>query len=233
MAEKPHNAEVHSDFGEGIDEETQKLVDKHITTGSEESEPQVSGFSDIEEQAATSEETPAEEEVPATSESEEAEEPAPKIKKQSGVDKRIGHLTWEREEAKRDNQKLRDEIETLKTPTKKPEPEVELNKPVEKDFENYSDYLDARDDYSVAIQKRAIREESKIIRQEESAKTSLNKRETDYEAKLKIAETKKKGKIYQQGIKIAIVVSAEAVTGRAISEAPNMAASYDPFPASL
>ena len=113
---------------------------------------------------------------------ERSENEEPEAKSQGGINKKIGKLTKQREEARRESEALKRRIAELEAKQPAKEPKVtEIN---ESDFENYDDYLDAVDKQEQEkTQKPEEKPEVEDAKKEESKTDEYKESDEDKTAK--------------------------------------------------
>lgn len=89
-------------------------------------------------------------------------------KKDKGYQKRINKVVRQREDAKRENERLKREIEELKASEKSSDKTEthDLVEPKEEDFKTYGEYLDALDEYDAKVESS----QSEVVEKKEATK---------------------------------------------------------------
>jgi hypothetical protein len=137
---------------------------------SEENEPESTG--------SDSEESKGEEEKDGDKKdsSEDATAETDSGKNGKGFQKRINKVVREREEAKREAERLKQEIQELKNSKESTQEPSKLEEPKESDYESYGEYLDALDEYdkktedskSEIVEKKEVKENSSSDKKEDA-----------------------------------------------------------------
>lgn len=94
-------------------------------------------------------------------------------KKAKGAQKRINDLVRDRENTKRENEALKRENEALKSKTESKD--TQTKEPVESDFDNYSDYLDAVDEFDQASVKANSEKKSEDVKADKAETSKADK----------------------------------------------------------
>jgi hypothetical protein len=124
----------------------------------------------------------------------EEDEEVEKQPKKNGFKKRIDKLTKEKSETKAENERLKAELERIKSGKTGNEPEnkTEVAKPIDikepnlDDFEQYDQYLKAVAKYEVAVERETARQELEAKKIQEKAEEVLNTYKTRMEEAKKL-----------------------------------------------